>query len=121
MRYGILIAAVFGCLAVLLGAFAAHGLKSTLSTEYLAVLQTGVHYQFIHALALLLVAVLAQGRPSRSLLLATVFFTLGVVLFSGSLYVLVLTPFKPGLITPVGGSLLVLGWVCLACSAWRKG
>ena len=121
MRYGILIAAVFGCLAVLLGAFAAHGLKSTLSTEHLAVLQTGVHYQFIHALALLLVAVLAQGRPSWSLLLATVFFTLGVVLFSGSLYVLVLTPFKPGLITPVGGSLLVLGWVCLACSAWRKG
>ena len=120
MRYGIFIAAVLGGLAVLLGAFAAHGLKNTLSAESLAVLQTGVQYQFIHALALLLVVLLAQQHASRALLFAAVFFTAGVVLFSGSLYVLVLTPFKPGLLTPVGGSLLVLGWLSLACSAWRK-
>lgn len=120
MNYGVFIAAVFGGLAVVLGAFAAHGLKSTLSTEYFAVLQTGVQYQFIHALALLLVALLAQVRASRFLFLAAMFFTLGIVLFSGSLYVLVLTPFKPGLITPLGGGLLVLGWFSLACSAWRK-
>ena len=120
MRYSVFIAAVFGGLAVLLGAFAAHGLKNTLSAESLAVLQTGVQYQFIHALALLLVALLAQSRPSRALLCAAIFFTVGIVLFSGSLYVLVLTPFKLGLITPVGGSLLVLGWFSLACAAWRK-
>lgn len=120
IRYGVFIAAIFGALAVLLGAFAAHGLKNTLSTEYLAVLQTGVQYQFIHALALLLVALLAQHRASRVLLLAAILFTLGIVLFSGSLYILVLTPLKPGLITPIGGSLLVLGWLSLAISALRK-
>lgn len=119
MRYSLFIASVFGGLAVLLGAFAAHGLKNTLSAESLAVLQTGVQYQFIHALALLLVAVLAQNRPSRALVFAAIFFTGGIVLFSGSLYVLVLTPFKLGLITPIGGSVLVLGWLSLACSAWR--
>ncbi len=120
MRYGIFIAAVLGGLAVLLGAFAAHGLSNTLSVESLAVLQTGVQYQFIHALALLLVTLLAQNHPSRALLFAATFFIVGVFLFSGSLYVLVLTPFKPGLMTPIGGSLLVLGWLSLACSAWRK-
>lgn len=120
MRYGIFIAAILGALAVLLGAFAAHGLKSTLSVESLAVLQTGVQYQFIHALALLLVVLLAQQHASRALRFAAIFFVVGVVLFSGSLYVLVLTPFKPGLLTPIGGSLLVLGWLSLACSAWRQ-
>lgn len=120
MRYSVFIASVLGGLAVLLGAFAAHGLKNTLSADALAVLQTGVQYQFIHALALLLVAVLAQSHPSRALLFAVIFFTTGIVLFSGSLYVLVLTAFKPGLMTPLGGGLLVLGWLSLACSAWRK-
>lgn len=120
MRYMTFIAAVFGACAVLLGAFAAHGLKNTLSSDYLAVLQTGVQYQFIHALALLLVAVLAQQRASRALVFSAIFFTLGIILFSGSLYVLVLTPFKPGFITPIGGSLLVLGWCSLAYSALRK-
>lgn len=120
IRYGVFIAAIFGALAVLLGAFAAHGLKNTLSVEYLAVLQTAVQYQFIHALALLLVALLAQHRASRVLVLAAILFTLGIILFSGSLYVLVLTPLKPGLVTPIGGSLLVLGWLSLAISALRK-
>ena len=120
MRYSVFIASVLGGLAVLLGAFAAHGLKNTLSAEALAVLQTGVQYQFIHALALLVVGVLAHSFTSRALTLARVFFTLGVVLFSGSLYVLVLTPLNPGFITPIGGTLLVLGWFSLAYFAWRK-
>lgn len=120
MRYWIFIAAAFGALAVLLGAFAAHGLKNTLSIDSLAVLQTGVQYQFIHALALLLVAVLLQLHGTRTLLFAAVFFTLGIVLFSGSLYLLVLTSFNLGLITPIGGIFLVLGWLCLAYSALGK-
>ncbi len=120
MRYWLFIGAVCAALAVLLGAFAAHALKNTLSVEHLAVLQTGVQYQFIHALALVLVAVLAQQQPSRALTVAGLLFALGIVLFSGSLYVLVLTPLKPGLITPIGGSLLVLGWLSVAVSAWRK-
>lgn len=120
MRYVTFIAAVFGACAVLLGAFAAHGLKNTLSVEHLAVLQTGVQYQFVHALALLGVALLAQQRASLALVWSAVFFTLGILLFSGSLYVLVLTAFKPGFITPIGGSFLVLGWLSLAGSALRK-
>ena len=120
MRYALLIGAVLGAVAVLLGAFAAHGLKNTLSVEYLAVLQTAVLYQFIHALALLLVVVLAQQRATRALVVAAGCFILGVLLFSGSLYVLVLTPFKPGLITPIGGVFLVIGWCAVAYSALRK-
>lgn len=120
MRYGIFIAAIFGATAVLLGAFAAHGLKHILSVEHLAVLQTGVHYQFIHALALLLVALLAQQQASRALVYAAVFFTLGILLFSGSLYLLVLTPLTPGVVTPIGGVLLVLGWLSLAYAGVRK-
>ncbi|HKM36592.1 MAG TPA: DUF423 domain-containing protein [Thiopseudomonas sp.] len=120
MRYGIFIAAIFGATAVLLGAFAAHGLKHILSVEHLAVLQTGVHYQFIHALALLLVALLAQQQASRALVYSAVFFTLGILLFSGSLYLLVLTPLTPGVVTPIGGVLLVLGWLSLAYAGVRK-
>ena len=124
MRYALLIGAVLGAVAVLLGAFAAHGLKARLSpeslVEYLAVLQTAVLYQFIHALALLLVVVLAQQRAARALVVAAGCFILGVLLFSGSLYVLVLTPFKPGLITPIGGVFLVIGWCAVAYSALRK-
>lgn len=117
MRYGIFIGAVLGALAVLIGAFAAHALKHTLSPASLAVLQTAVQYQFVHALALLLVVALAHYRRSRALFFAAGFFTLGTLLFSGSLYLLILTPLKPGLITPVGGSLLVMGWLSLAYSA----
>ncbi len=120
MRYWVFIAAVLGAVAVLLGAFAAHGLKHTLSAEYLAVLQTGVQYQFMHALALLLVAVLAQQSASSALSVAAVCFTLGIVLFSGSLYVLVLTPLQPGFITPIGGTFLIIGWCAVAYSALRK-
>lgn len=119
MRFWIFIAAVYGALAVALGAFAAHALRNTLSVESLAVLQTAVHYQFIHALALLLVAVLGTQRPSAMLRYAALFFSLGIFFFSGSLYALVLSPLQPGMLTPVGGSLLIVGWLSLAYSAWR--
>lgn len=119
MRIWVFIAAIFGALAVALGAFAAHALKHTLTPESLAVLQTAVRYQFIHALALLLVAVLGVQRPSRILHYSALFFSLGILLFSGSLYALVLSPLKPGVLTPVGGSLLIIGWLSLAYSAWR--
>ena len=120
MRFWLFVAAMYGALAVAVGAFAAHVLKSTLSVESLAVLQTAVHYQIIHALALLLVAVLGLQRPSVALRYSAIFFSLGILLFSGSLYALVLSPLKPGLVTPAGGSLLILGWLSLAYSAWRS-
>jgi|SRR5690554_2747032 len=119
MALGVIVAALYGALAVIMGAFAAHGLKGTLSAESLAVLQTAVHYQFFHALALLLVVIYGVHRPCAILRYSAVFFGLGVLLFSGSLYALVLSPFKPGIITPIGGSLLILGWLALGYSAWR--
>lgn len=119
MGFGAVVAAIYGALAVAMGAFAAHGLKDTLSAESLAVLQTAVHYQFIHALALLLVVIYGTRRPCGILRYSAAFFGLGVLFFSGSLYALVLSPLKLGIITPIGGSLLILGWLTLGYSAWR--
>lgn len=107
---------VFGGLAVLLGAFGAHGLKKIVSPEMLAVFKTGVDYQFYHAFALALVglSLLVQGtEPGKWLVWAFIAFAVGIVLFSGSLYALALTQLKFfGPITPLGGLFFVVGWVC---------
>jgi uncharacterized membrane protein YgdD (TMEM256/DUF423 family) len=119
-RYFLLLASLFGFTGVGLGAFAAHALKNSLSPEYLAVLQTGVHYQMLHALALFGVALLARQVPGRLLLVAGSLFAMGVLLFSGSLYALTLSGVTAlGMITPVGGLALLAGWLCLGLSAWR--
>lgn len=120
LRLFVLLAAFFGFTAVALGAFAAHGLKQRLSAEYLAVFQTGVHYQMVHALALLALALLAPHLSGRLLPVAGGLFTLGILLFSGSLYLLTLTGIgRLGIITPFGGLAFLGGWACLALAAWR--
>lgn len=122
LRGFLLLAALFGFTGVGLGAFAAHALKSKLSPEYLAVFQTGVHYQMLHALALLAVALLARQLPGRLLLAAGSLFALGIVLFSGSLYALTLSGINAlGMITPLGGVAFLGGWLCLGVYAWRLG
>lgn len=119
LRGFLLLAAFFGFTSVALGAFAAHGLKARLSSEYLAVFQTGVNYQLIHALALLAVALLAQHLPGRLAMFAGSLFTLGILLFSGSLYLLTLSGLKLGIVTPIGGLAFLGGWLCLGLAAWR--
>lgn len=120
LRLRLMLSAFFGFTGVALGAFAAHGLKSRLSAEYLAVFQTGVHYQMIHALALFGVALLSLHAPSRLLGIAGGAFVLGILLFSGSLYALTLVGIgKLGIITPIGGVAFLVGWACLGLSAWR--
>lgn len=120
-RWALLVAAVAGFLAVALGAFAAHGLRDVLSAEYLTVFQTGVHYQMVHALALLAVGMLLQKSPARSLRIAAWSFTLGILLFSGSLYALTLSGVRSlGMITPFGGVAFLVGWAALAWFAWRS-
>ncbi|MEH6364705.1 MULTISPECIES: DUF423 domain-containing protein [Pseudomonas] len=120
MRIWLLLSAISGFTGVALGAFAAHGLKSKLTADYLAVFQTGTHYQMIHALALFGVALLALHMPSRLVTLAGVFFTLGIILFSGSLYALTLSGIgKLGIITPFGGLAFLAGWLCLGLAAWK--
>ncbi|WP_287831912.1 DUF423 domain-containing protein [Idiomarina sp.] len=114
----LIIAAIYGAVAVALGAFAAHGLKSRLSEQLLAVFQTGVTYQFYHTLALLLAGLWLRFAPSPWVAAAGIFWALGVVLFSGSLYALALTRIKWfGPITPLGGLLFILGWICLLVGA----
>ncbi|HRL93120.1 MAG TPA: DUF423 domain-containing protein [Pseudomonas sp.] len=119
-RVLLLLAALFGFTGVGLGAFAAHGLKGQLSAEYLAVFQTGVHYQMLHALALLALAALWQRLGGRLLTAAGVCFCVGILLFSGSLYALTLSGISAlGMITPVGGLTFLAGWFCLGLAAWR--
>ena len=120
VRLWLLLSAFAGFSGVAMGAFAAHGLKNRLSADYLAVFQTGTHYQLIHALALLGAAILALIAPGRLVNLAGAFFAIGILLFSGSLYALTLSGIaKLGIITPFGGLAFLAGWACLGVLAWR--
>ncbi|MBO6851580.1 MAG: DUF423 domain-containing protein [Marinobacter sp.] len=109
-------------LAVMAGAFGAHGLRSMVSARALEVFQTAVTYQVYHAIGLILIALLAGfGLHRRLLKLAASFFLAGILMFSGSLYLLVLTELRwIGPITPIGGVCLMVGWA-LVLAAGLKG
>jgi uncharacterized membrane protein YgdD (TMEM256/DUF423 family) len=116
----IAIAAILGGLAVAAGAFASHALRQQLSDRALEIFETGVRYQMYHALALLLVALLiSRAETSSSALIVAGFaFTLGIAIFSGSLYGLSLSGVKwLGAITPIGGVAFLVGWGSLALAA----
>jgi uncharacterized membrane protein YgdD (TMEM256/DUF423 family) len=114
MRLWLGIAAVNGALAVAAGAFAAHALKARLTPDMLAIWETGARYHMVHALAMGLAALAGSRWPPA-------LFAGGIVLFSGSLYGLALSGMTwLGAITPLGGVLLIAGWVCLALSSFLK-
>lgn len=119
--------ALFGAIAVVLGAFGAHGLKQIVAAETVQVFQTGVQYQVYHSLALLGVGIIYEKYPNRLVNWAGVFFIAGIILFSGSLYAI--TAFKVaesvglkgiGLITPFGGLFFVAGWILLFLGIMKK-
>ncbi len=112
---------VNGFLAVALGAFGAHGLKARVGPEMLEVYQTGVQYHTTHALALIAVGIAAHWAPdSRYLKGAGWLFLVGIILFSGSLYLLSVTGDRwLGTITPVGGGFFLIGWLALSIAALR--
>ncbi|WP_439134649.1 DUF423 domain-containing protein [Pseudomaricurvus sp.] len=120
-KHFLLIAGLSGLLAVMLGAFGAHGLKAKITPELLSAFQTGVQYQFYHTLALLLVALLLLRFPEASLFHWTGYaFIAGIVLFSGSLYAMAFGgPRWLGPITPLGGLCFMTGWVMMVVTAWR--
>ncbi|HYK11118.1 MAG TPA: DUF423 domain-containing protein [Gemmatimonadales bacterium] len=110
-----------GGLAVLAGAFGAHGLRGRLSPDLLSVFETAARYQMYHALALVAVALLLERRPSTPLRVAGWCFAGGTVVFSGSLYLLALTGTGWwGAVTPLGGLALLVGWGFLAYGLWRN-
>ncbi len=107
-------------LGVVLGAFGAHALAGRLSSDMLAVFETGVRYHFIHAIGLLAVAWAASRWPSGLVGVAGWLFVAGIVIFSGSLYLLALTGARwLGAITPIGGLCMIAGWLALAVGALR--
>ena len=122
LRWALAIAAVAGLLAVMAGAFGAHGLRGVVSERGLAVFDTAVSYQMYHALILALAACMpAMGLSRRLLAIACGFWTAGIVLFSGSLYLLVLSGTHwLGPVTPVGGVCFMVGWVLLLVAAVKK-
>lgn len=121
-RLFLIIAAISGFFAVVIGAFAAHGLKKVLAPEMIEVVKTGVQYQMYHALALLLIALWLSHKPATlGLKAGGLAFILGSLLFSGSLYALALgAPRWLGPITPLGGLCFLIGWLLLLVAAWRN-
>ena len=114
------IGALMAMSGVMLGAFGAHALKGRLSPEDLVTFETGVRYQMYHALALFAVAWAATRWPSGATTSAGWLFVVGIVVFSGSLYLLVLTGHRwLGAVTPLGGLAMILGWGLLAWSVLR--
>jgi uncharacterized membrane protein YgdD (TMEM256/DUF423 family) len=117
----LLLASLLGGLAVGLGAFGAHALESRLSADLLNTYEIGVRYHFYHALALLgMVAVLSRWPAASAAVAAGWLFVIGIVIFSGSLYLFAFTGVRwLGAITPIGGVAFIAGWVCLAWVALR--
>lgn len=117
----LLLSALSGLLSVAIGAFGAHALRARLDEYALRVFETGVQYQFYHALGLFGVALLLLRFPGSTLLHSSAWlFVLGSVLFSGSLYLLAISGVRwLGAITPLGGLAFIAGWACLGAAAWK--
>jgi uncharacterized membrane protein YgdD (TMEM256/DUF423 family) len=115
------LASLSGMLAVVLGAFGAHALKARLDAHALGIFQTAVQYHFYHSFALLAVGIIALSHPQTALLKSSGFlFLVGIVVFSGSLYLLSITGVRwLGAITPLGGLAFIGGWACLAATGWK--
>ncbi len=118
---------LFAALAVILGAFGAHALKKVLTQELLQTFETGVKYQFYHSFALLITGILYGSFANKLTKLASTFFTIGIILFSGSIYALVMLKSSGqvglgglGILTPVGGVFFILGWLMLILGIGNK-
>lgn len=121
MRFYLVLAGCLAMFAVIFGAFAAHGLKGQLSSAMLSVFQTGVQYQMYHSLAIIMSVLLYRQYSHLLFLWSARFMLAGVMLFSGSLYLLALTGIKWfGPVTPVGGVCFIVGWLLLIIAAYKS-
>ncbi|MGY4877790.1 DUF423 domain-containing protein [Vreelandella aquamarina] len=109
--------ALSGALMVMLGAYAAHGLSARVSAELVSAVETGVRYQAWHTLAIMVVLVWRSVQPLAGQRWVVALWALGMLCFSGSLYLMALAGLRLGVVTPVGGVLLMVGWLGLAVTA----
>ena len=118
----VILGAFFGMVGVGMGAFGTHALAGILTTNgRQSVYDTAVQYQFIHTLALLFVSSAIRRWPSGLTQVAGILFVIGIVFFSGSLYVLAIFNLSiMGAVAPIGGIALILGWLCLGLTAWQN-
>ena len=115
------IGALSAGISVAAGAFGAHALVGLVTTERIAVWETAARYQMYHALALMIVAYLASQKAAGPVRIGGWLFVVGTLIFSGSLYTLVLTDIRwLGAITPIGGTAFIGGWLALAWGVWRR-
>ena len=120
MKSWIIIGSFLAAFAVILGAFGAHGLKTRLSPEDMAIFETGIRYHLFHSLGIILIGILGFHVSSDILQLPAFIMTIGIILFSGSLYILVLSGARWfGAITPIGGLGFIIGWLLLAVNLWK--
>ncbi|HEY4124874.1 MAG TPA: DUF423 domain-containing protein [Rhizomicrobium sp.] len=118
MNGWLLVAAVNGFLAVAAGAFGAHSLNGALGAQMMSVFATAALYHMFHSLAMGLAAVSGRGRAAN---VSAALFLVGIVLFCGSLYLLVLAGVRElGIVTPFGGVAFLAGWAALGYAAWKK-
>ncbi len=113
--------AILAMLATILGAFATHGLQGKFSAEQMKIFQTGIYYQFVHSLSLIMVGVLLFHTNLRLIRWSGYLFFAGILFFSGSLYLLCVIKVKPlGAITPIGGMCFIMGWLSLAMGIYKN-
>ncbi|TXD34739.1 DUF423 domain-containing protein [Lujinxingia vulgaris] len=122
MKTFAILGSLFGMLAVVTGAFGAHGLADKVDARMLEIWQTAAHYQMVHALALFAAAWLFSQTQATAAITAGWCFTAGILVFSGSLYLMVFTGARwLGAITPIGGTAMIVGWFCCMLAALKLG
>lgn len=126
-KTGLISGAFFAALGIILGAFGAHALREVVPGEQLTIFETGVRYQMYHAFGLIAAGIVFRSFPFLQIKLASVFFIIGILLFSGSLYAMTFLKIQGqvglgglGMITPIGGLFFILGWILFIWSVLRK-
>ena len=120
MKGYIIIASLFAALAILFGAFGSHALKERLSAQSLEVYDIATRYLMFHALGIFLIALLGFQLPKESLEIPVTMMIVGISIFSGSLYLIALLDFiKLGMVTPIGGLLLIVSWLLLSYNTYK--
>ena len=120
MKGYIIIASLFAALAILFGAFGSHALKERLSAQSLEVYDIATRYLMFHSLGIFLIALLGFQQPKESLEIPVTMMIVGISIFSGSLYLIAMLDFKKlGMVTPIGGLLLIVSWLLLAYNTYK--